>query len=86
MATSKCPQVRIIELEEKIERLTSRGIEDLRFENARLREEAKGKAPITLHFPVTLRKMWSGGEVQEWINGELALLDSTNKGEGDGTS
>lgn len=32
-----------------------------------------------LRFPTMLRKMWSGGEVQEWINDHIApLFESKN--------
>ncbi|WP_455233474.1 hypothetical protein [Geopseudomonas aromaticivorans] len=41
-------------------------------------EEALAKqAPLeeaTLRFPTMLRKMWSGGEVQEWINNQGPLF------------
>ncbi len=29
----------------------------------------------SIQFPTTLRKMWSGGEVQAWLNNELRGLE-----------
>jgi hypothetical protein len=35
--------------------------------------EAEKQEPVKLQFPVMLRKMWSGGEVQEWLDKQQPL-------------
>ena len=35
--------------------------------------EAEKQEPVALKFPTMLRKMWSGGEVQEWLDKQQPL-------------
>ena len=49
-------------IERYIDHLESR-LEDLKVKNARLHK---------VKFPVALRKMWSGREVQDWIDSVLS--------------
>ena len=35
--------------------------------------EALDAKPVALRFPTMLRKMWSGGEVQAWLDGQPPL-------------
>lgn len=62
---------------------------ELRSLAARLEAQSKAE-PYKLLFPTMLRKMWSGGEVQEWLNelpplfthadaGEVEILKEQNK-------
>ena len=35
--------------------------------------ESQEQEPVTLKFPTMLRKMWSGGEVQKWLDNQEPL-------------
>ena len=35
--------------------------------------EQPAQEPVTLKFPTMLRKMWSGGEVQKWLDNQEPL-------------
>jgi hypothetical protein len=35
--------------------------------------------PVRIQFPTMLRKMWSGTEVQEWLDTQLATLHEQQK-------
>lgn len=48
--------------------------------NKRVHNEKNSKQlPEKLKFPVALRKMWTGAEVQQWIDSKMAVFLSENE-------
>jgi hypothetical protein len=41
--------------------------------------EQPAQEPVALKFPTTLRKMWSGGEVQEWLDQQQPLYTTLHQ-------
>lgn len=48
---------------------------------ARIKAQWQAEAVSALRFPASLRKMWSGGEVQKWLDSQAAELRRQAEGE-----